>query len=67
MKFSAFNALCPFETGDNIVDTKGDIHTIADIAAVHYVRKHIVEFLYELDNSGAYKKLEIQKQGNTKK
>ena len=33
-----FNAYCPLEIGDKIRDTAGEVHTITDIACVHYVR-----------------------------
>jgi len=38
MQLTQFNAYCPFEVGDRIRDTAGRVHTITDIACVHYVR-----------------------------
>jgi hypothetical protein len=58
MEFSAFTARCPYEIGDVIKDIYGNVLTITDIASVHYLKNQSVEFLYEFDNSGKYKKLQ---------
>ena len=55
-----FRAFCPFEIGDELRDTSGKVHTITDIACVHYVRTGKVEFRFELDRSGQYAPIEIQ-------
>ena len=55
-----FSAFCPLEIGDKIRDTTGKLHTITDIACVHYVRTGKVEFRFELDRSGQYAPIEIQ-------
>lgn len=49
-----FTASCPFEIGDEIKGTDKKVHKITDIACVHYVRKGVVSFLFELDYSGQY-------------
>lgn len=68
MKTAIFNATCPFEIGDKIWETKiigteapltgleirEKVHTITDIACIHYLRSGNVEFRYELDHSGHY-------------
>ena len=55
MKYSSFNATCPYEIGDRFNDmARGTSHTITDIVCVHYVKSGRVEFAYELDNSGEY-------------
>lgn len=59
MKTTAFNAFCPVEIGDQLRDTSGRIHTITDIACVHYVRAGKVEFRFELDRSGEYAPIEF--------
>jgi hypothetical protein len=65
---SVFNATCPVEIGDKIVQVEKrsvlgrsehfinmpPFHTITDIAAIHYVKTGKVEFRYELDNNGQY-------------
>ena len=53
-----FSAFCPLEIGDKIRDTTGKLHTITDIACVHYVRTGKVEFRFELDRSGQYAPIE---------
>lgn len=60
MKVTQFNAFCPFEIGDEIRDTSGKVHTITDIACVHYVRAGKVEFRFELDRSGQYAPIEVK-------
>lgn len=60
MQLTQFNAYCPFEVGDRIRDTAGRVHTITDIACVHYVRGGNVEFRFELDNSGYYAPITAQ-------
>ena len=55
-----FSAFCPLEIGDKIRDTTGKLHTITDIACVHYVRTGKVEFRFELDRSGQYAPIDIQ-------
>lgn len=55
-----FNAYCPLEIGDKIRDTAGEVHTITDIACVHYVRTGKVEFRFELDRSGQYAPIEVK-------
>jgi hypothetical protein len=57
MQFSAFTAQCPYEIGDRIKDVSGNVLTITDIAAFHSLKNQSVEFLYEFDNSGKYKKI----------
>lgn len=53
MKMAIFNARCPFEIGDKVIDGgTGRKKTITDIVCMHYVRSGRVEFLFELDNSG---------------
>lgn len=59
MKTTQFNAFCPVEIGDQLRDIKGRIHTITDIACVHYVRAGKVEFRFELDHSGEYAPIEF--------
>lgn len=59
MNLTKFNAFCPVEIGDQLRDTKGRVHTITDIACVHYVRAGKVEFRFELDHSGAYSPIEF--------
>ena len=51
MKFTAFNARCPYELGDRIRGTDGQGHTITDIVALHSVKTMTVRFLYELDGN----------------
>lgn len=55
-----FNAFCPLEIGDEIKDTAGRVHTITDIACIHYVRAGKVEFRFELDGTGYYAPIDIQ-------
>lgn len=55
-----FSAFCPLEIGDELRDTSGKVHTITDIACVHYVRTGKVEFRFELDRSGQYAPIDIQ-------
>ena len=55
-----FNAFCPFEIGDKIRNTAGEVHTITDIACIHYVRTGKVEFRIELDCSGRYAPIEVK-------
>ena len=55
-----FNAYCPLEIGDKIRDTAGEVHTITDIACVHYVRTGKIEFRFELDRSGQYAPIEVK-------
>ena len=55
-----FRAFCPFQIGDELRDTSGKVHTITDIACVHYVRAGKVEFRFELDRSGQYAPIDIQ-------
>lgn len=55
-----FNAYCPFEIGDKIKDTAREVHTITDIACIHYVRTGKVEFRLELDHSGQYAPIEVK-------
>ena len=43
MQLTRFNAYCPLEVGDRILDTAGQVHTITDIACIHYVRGGNVE------------------------
>jgi hypothetical protein len=57
MQFSAFTAQCPYEIGDTVKDVSGNVLTITDIASVHYLKKQSVEFMYEFDYSGKYKKI----------
>jgi hypothetical protein len=57
MQFAAFTAHCPYEIGDKVKDVSGNVLTITDIASVHYLKKQSVEFLYEFDDSGKYKKI----------
>lgn len=53
MKMAIFNARCPFEIGDKVIDGgTGRKKTITDIVCMHYVRNGRVEFLFEFDNSG---------------
>lgn len=52
MKFTAFNARCPYELGDSFKGTDGQAHTITDIVALHSVKAMSVRFLYELDGNG---------------
>lgn len=53
MKMAIFNARCPFEIGDKVIDGgTGRKRTITDIVCMHYVRSGRVEFLFELDHSG---------------
>jgi hypothetical protein len=58
MQFSAFTARCPYEIGDKIKDISGNVFEITDIASVHYLKSQLVEFLYEFDNTGKYKKIQ---------
>lgn len=60
MQLTQFNAYCPFEVGDRILDTAGQVHTITDIACIHYVRGGNVEFRFELDHSGYYAPITAQ-------
>lgn len=60
MQLTQFNAYCPFEVGDRILDTAGQVHTITDIACVHYARGGNVEFRFELDHSGYYAPITAQ-------
>lgn len=58
MKMAIFNARCPFEIGDKVIDGgTGRKKTITDIVCMHYVRGGRVEFLFELDNSGKLVKI----------
>jgi hypothetical protein len=57
MQFSTFTAQCPYEIGDKVKDVLGNVLTIMDIASVHYLKRQSVEFMYEFDNSGKYKKI----------
>jgi hypothetical protein len=59
MQFSAFSAFCPYEIGDKIKDLNDNLHTITDIASVHYLKKQNVEFRYELDNNARYVSLKV--------
>jgi len=62
MQFAAFNARCPFEIGDKVQDRRaGLIHTITDIACIHYLKTGRIEFRYELDGNGQYKRVEFLK------
>jgi hypothetical protein len=54
VQFSAFNAFCKFEVGDQVRDLAGNVMTITDIACIHYVRKKKVEFRFEFDNNQKY-------------
>lgn len=54
MKYSSFQAVCPFEIGDKIVLANGENKTITDIMTMHFVRDGKVQFAYELDNSDKY-------------
>jgi hypothetical protein len=58
MQFSAFAARCPYEIGDMVKDISGNVLTITDIAGIHCLKNQTVEFMYEFDNSGKYKKIE---------
>lgn len=59
MQLATFNAFCPFEVGDNVINQHTRrIHTITDIACIHYVKAGTVMFLYELDNSGRYVRIQ---------
>lgn len=60
MQLTRFNAYCPLEVGDRILDTAGQVHTITDIACIHYVRGGNVEFRFELDHSGYYAPITAQ-------
>ena len=60
MVTAQFNAFCPLEIGDEIRDTTGGVHTVTDIACIHYVRTGKVEFRFELDGTGYYAPIEIQ-------
>jgi hypothetical protein len=64
MQFSAFNAFCPFEIGDNVQNLDGKILTITDIAVVHYVRLKKVDFMYEFDNNGKYQGIKTEEMGH---
>ncbi len=62
MQIATFNAKCPVEIGDVIKDANtGRIATITDIACIHYVKTGTVEFRYELDGNGQYKRVEFLK------
>jgi hypothetical protein len=63
MQFSAFTARCPYEIGDKIKDISGNVYEITDIASVHYLKKQTVAFMYEFNNSGQYRAIEM-KEGN---
>lgn len=52
MKFTAFNARCPYELGDRFNGTDGQVHTITDIVTLHSVKTMSVRFVYELDGNG---------------
>ena len=52
MQLTQFNAYCPFEVGDRILDTAGQVHTITDIVCEHSGKHGTITFLYELDDSG---------------
>ena len=68
MQMAAFNAVCPYEIGDNIkvsipaqaVKTADGqlfsvgVATITDIACTHYIKSGKIIFTYELNNSGQY-------------
>jgi len=55
MKYSYFNARCPFEIGDKVLDqNSGRVYEITDIMCIHRVRAGTVTFRYELNNSGRY-------------
>lgn len=57
-----FNAFCPFEIGDKLLDqSSGRVHTITDIMCVHRVKTGTVKFRYELNNSGRFVELECVK------
>lgn len=65
MQHVYFTAACPYEVGDLVQNAKtGAMHFITDIACIHYMclsRPNKVEFRYELDNSGQYVRLEVQR------
>ena len=54
MKMAEFTATCPFEIGDKVRIGLTTIKTITDIAAIHYVKRNKVEFLYELDGNNQF-------------
>lgn len=65
----------PFEIGDKVVvvaatpgktgDFVKHIKTITDIACVHYVKTGRIESRYELDGSGIYTPLQIERMTTT--
>lgn len=62
MQYAAFSARCPFEIGDKVQDGRtGAVHTITDIACIHYLKAGRVEFRYELNNSGQYIEIAVPK------
>lgn len=36
------------------------VHTVTDIACIHYLKTEKVVFAYELDNNGRYRELEVK-------
>jgi hypothetical protein len=53
---------------DDVKDISGKILTITDIASVHYLKKQKVEFMYEFNNSGEYRRIMMSgKQGGQDK
>lgn len=62
MNISAFNAFSPFEIGDKVQNSKtGKVHTITDIACIHYCKSHKVEFRYQLDGLPEYVPINSQR------
>lgn len=55
MNIAAFRAVSPFEIGDKVQNSEtGKVHTITDIACIHYCKSGKVEFRYQLDGLPEY-------------
>lgn len=55
MNIAAFRTVSPFEIGDKVQNSEtGKVHTITDIACIHYCKSGKVEFRYQLDELPEY-------------
>ena len=54
MKYAEFNAVCPFEIGDEVMVQGKGAAIITDILCIHSIKTGLVEFRYEFNESGKY-------------
>ena len=60
MKYAYFEASCPLEIGDKVIDAGGIEKIITDIMCCHFIKSGDVTFHYELDNNGIYCGIDVK-------